>query len=644
MHSSFGKANILKSGHTPNLHRMEQTSHSELDNHLVRKLAGLPQKPGVYIHKDADGTIIYVGKARNLRNRVKAYFSEGRFTDAKTVALRRRIADFDVIVTDTEPEALILENTLIKEHQPRYNVLLKDDKSYPYIRITREEFPQIFKTRRVVRDGSKYFGPYTDGTYLYYLLKTLRSVFPIRTCDLSLTEESVAKGRFKVCLEYHIKKCDGPCEGFISRVQYNDYIKQAQQILSGRTKDLETQMEQRMKHLADELKFEDAAVVRHRLEKLREVASKQKVVDEDGTDRDVFAFARIGTRACTVVLIVRDGRLVGKRHFFATTTANQTDAELVDATVERWYVDAESVPDEVLLPVGLPDEDVVTAFLAGKKGRKVDVLVPQIGTKKKLVSMAETNADYLLRELILQQAQKDQTIPHSILSLQRDLRLPNIPHRIECFDNSHIQGTEYVSSMVVFIDGKPKKSEYRKYKLRSVNGNDDFAAMQEVIDRRFSHREDESVLPDLVIIDGGKGQLSRAVEVLKELGLEGKFTVVGMAKKLEDIFFPGVADAVILPKTSGSLRLLQQVRDEAHRFAITYHRQLRSNRTLQTELTAIKGVGDRTAERLLVALGSVERIRLASEQEIANHIGQAQAKKIFAHFHSEGTEDTAEQP
>ncbi len=623
---------------------MEQTSHSELDNHLVRKLAGLPQKPGVYIHKDADGTIIYVGKARNLRNRVKAYFSEGRFTDAKTVALRRRIADFDVIVTDTEPEALILENTLIKEHQPRYNVLLKDDKSYPYIRITREEFPQIFKTRRVVRDGSKYFGPYTDGTYLYYLLKTLRSVFPIRTCDLSLTEESVAKGRFKVCLEYHIKKCDGPCEGFISRVQYNDYIKQAQQILSGRTKDLETQMEQRMKHLADELKFEDAAVVRHRLEKLREVASKQKVVDEDGTDRDVFAFARIGTRACTVVLIVRDGRLVGKRHFFATTTANQTDAELVDATVERWYVDAESVPDEVLLPVGLPDEDVVTAFLAGKKGRKVDVLVPQIGTKKKLVSMAETNADYLLRELILQQAQKDQTIPHSILSLQRDLRLPNIPHRIECFDNSHIQGTEYVSSMVVFIDGKPKKSEYRKYKLRSVNGNDDFAAMQEVIDRRFSHREDESVLPDLVIIDGGKGQLSRAVEVLKELGLEGKFTVVGMAKKLEDIFFPGVADAVILPKTSGSLRLLQQVRDEAHRFAITYHRQLRSNRTLQTELTAIKGVGDRTAERLLVALGSVERIRLASEQEIANHIGQAQAKKIFAHFHSEGTEDTAEQP
>lgn len=623
---------------------MEQTSHSELDNHLVRKLAGLPQKPGVYIHKDADGTIIYVGKARNLRNRVKAYFSEGRFTDAKTIALRRRIADFDVIVTDTEPEALILENTLIKEHQPRYNVLLKDDKSYPYIRITREEFPQIFKTRRVVRDGSKYFGPYTDGTYLYYLLKTLRSVFPIRTCDLLLTEESVAKGRFKVCLEYHIKKCDGPCEGFISRVQYNDYIKQAQQILSGRTKELETQMEQRMKQLADELRFEDAAVVRHRLEKLREYASKQKVVDEDGTDRDVFAFARIGTRACTVVLIVRDGRLVGKRHFFAATTANQTDAELVDATVERWYVDAESVPDEVLLPVGLPDEDVVTAFLAGKKGRKVDVLVPQIGTKKKLVSMAETNADYLLRELILQQAQKDQTIPHSILSLQRDLRLPNIPHRIECFDNSHIQGTEYVSSMVVFIDGKPKKSEYRKYKLRSVNGNDDFAAMQEVIDRRFSHREDESVLPDLVIIDGGKGQLSRAVEVLKDLGLEGKFTVVGMAKKLEDIFFPGEVDAVILPKTSGSLRLLQQVRDEAHRFAITYHRQLRSNRTLQTELTAIKGVGDRTAERLLVALGSVERIRLASEQEIANHIGQAQAKKIFAHFHSEGTEDTAEQP
>lgn len=613
---------------------MEHTSHSAMDNHLERKLASLPAQPGVYIHKDADGTIIYVGKACNLKNRVKAYFTEGRYADAKTIALRKRIADFDVIVTDTEPEALILENTLIKEHKPRYNVLLKDDKSYPYIRITREEFPQVFKTRRVVRDGSKYFGPYTDGTYLYYLLKTLRSVFPIRTCDLPLTVESVARGRFKVCLEYHIKKCDGPCEGFISRLQYNEYIKQAQQILSGRTRDLERQMEQRMSLLADELKFEDAAVVRHRLDKLREYAIKQKVVDEDGTDRDVFAFARMGTRACTVVFIVRDGRLIGKRHFFAGTTADQTDAELVDATVERWYLDAESVPDEVLLPVELPDEDVVSAFLTGKKGRRVEILVPHIGNKKKLVGMAETNADYLLRELIMQQAQKDQAIPHAILSLQRDLRLHSIPHRIECFDNSHIQGTEYVSSMVVFINGKPKKSEYRKYKLRNVDGNDDFAAMQEVIHRRYSHTEDGQPLPDLVIIDGGKGQLSRAVETLKTLGLEGKFTVVGIAKKLEDIFFPGEADPVILPKTSGSLRLLQQARDEAHRFAITYHRQLRSQRTLQTELTAIKGVGERTAERLLVALGSVARIRLASEQEIADHVGQAQAKKIFAHFHS----------
>lgn len=613
---------------------MDQTSHSALDYYLERKLAGLPAQPGVYIHKDADGTIIYVGKARNLKNRVKAYFTEGRYADAKTIALRKRIADFDVIVTDTEPEALILENTLIKEHKPRYNVLLKDDKSYPYIRITREEFPQVFKTRKVVRDGSKYFGPYTDGTYLYYLLKTLRSVFPIRTCDLPLTEESVSRGRFKVCLEYHIKRCDGPCEGFIGRLQYNEYIKQAQQILSGRTRDLERQMEQRMSQLADELKFEDAAVMRHRLDKLREYATKQKVVDEDGADRDVFAFARIGARACTVVFIIRDGRLVGKRHFFAGATADQTDAELVDATVERWYLDAESVPDEVLLPVQLPDEDVVSAFLTGKKGRRVEILVPHIGTKKKLVGMAETNADYLLRELIMQQAQKDQAIPHAILSLQRDLRLQSIPHRIECFDNSHIQGTEYVSSMVVFINGKPKKSEYRKYKLRNVDGNDDFAAMQEVIHRRFSHTEDGQPLPDLVIIDGGKGQLSRAIETLKNLGQEGKFTVVGIAKKLEDIYFPGEADPVILPKTSGSLRLLQQARDEAHRFAITYHRQLRSQRTLQTELTAIKGIGERTAERLLVALGSVERIKLASEQEIADHIGQAQAKKIFAHFHS----------
>ena len=624
---------MLTSSSVPKLQPMTESSAKIDIVTLEQKISGLPTKPGVYLHKDVEGTIIYVGKAKSLRNRVRSYFMEGRPVDAKTVALRKKIADFDVIVTDTEAEALILENTLIKEHRPRYNVLLKDDKSYPYIRITKEEFPQIYKTRRVIRDGSKYFGPYTDGTYLYYLLKTLRSIFPLRSCELPLTEVTIEKGRYKVCLDYHIKKCEGPCEGFISRLQYNEYIKQAIQILSGRTKDLERQLEQRMNALAEDLRFEDAAIIRQRLEKLRDYTSKQKVVADDEADRDVFALARIGNQACTVVFTIRDGKLVGKRHFFIGQSIEQTDEEMIRATLEQWYLEADQIPDEVLIPCALEDQDVITAYLKDKRGKSVELIEPKIGDKKKLLAMAETNADLLLRELLLQQAQKDQTIPRAVLSLQRDLRLPRIPHRIECFDNSHMQGTEYVSSMVVFIDGKPRKSEYRKYRLREVVGNDDFAAMQEVITRRYTNAEAEGVLPDLVIIDGGKGQLSHAMEILKGLGLEGKFTVVGLAKKLEDVFFPNESDPVILPKTSSSLRLLQQARDEAHRFAITYHRQLRSKRTLQTELTSIQGIGEKTAEKLLIEMGSVDRIKLATVEEISEHVGMASAKRIFEHFH-----------
>ena len=292
---------------------------------LDRKVAGLPRQPGVYLHKSADGTVIYVGKAKNLRNRVRSYFQEGRPVDAKTKALMNRIADVDVIVTDTEAEALILENNLIKEHKPKYNVMLRDDKSYPYIRITNEQFPKIFKTRRVVKDGSKYFGPYTDGTYLFYLLKTLRSIFPLRSCDLPLTEETIAQGKYKVCLDYHIKKCEGPCEGFVSRAHYNEHIKQAMQVLSGRTRDLERQLEERMMTLADEMRFEDAEIVKRRLEKLREYTAKQKVMTSDQQDRDVFALSRIGPSSCTVVFTIRDGKLVGKRHFLINKSEELSD-------------------------------------------------------------------------------------------------------------------------------------------------------------------------------------------------------------------------------------------------------------------------------------------------------------------------------
>ncbi|MBK7577473.1 MAG: excinuclease ABC subunit C [Ignavibacteria bacterium] len=607
-----------------------------LSEALETKIAGLPTKPGVYLHKDAEGQIIYVGKAKSLRNRVRSYFQEGRPVDAKTKALVRKIADLEVIVTDTEVEALILENTLIKEHRPKYNILLKDDKSYPYIRITKEEYPRVFKTRRVVRDGSKYFGPYTDGTYLYSLLKTLRSIFPLRSCELALTDATIDAGRWKVCLDYHIKKCDGPCEGHIDRERYNEYIRQAQQVLNGRTKDLERQLEERMMQLAEELRFEDAAVVRGRLDRLREYTSKQKVLATDDTDRDVFALSRVESTACTVVFTIRDGKLIGKRHYFIGGSRDRSDSEILRTTIERWYLEAEHFPDEVLIQTEIEDVDVLAEYLREQRGKNVEILVPKIGDKRKLLAMAEMNADVLLRELLMQQAQKDQSMPRAILSLQQDLRMERMPRRIECFDNSHMQGTDYVSSMVVFVDGKPKKSEYRHFKLRTVEGNDDFEAMKEVITRRYSRALEEGTdLPDLVIIDGGKGQLSHAMEIFASLGLIGRFTVVGLAKRLEEVFVPGQSVPLYLAKTSASLRLLQQARDEAHRFAITYHRTLRDKRTLQTELTEIPGVGEASAQKLLSIIGSVERVRESTYEVLAEVVGKTMAKKVFDHYHAE---------
>jgi len=602
---------------------------------LESKVAGLPTRPGVYLHKNAEGQIIYVGKAKSLRNRVRSYFQEGRPTDAKTKALMRHIHDFEVIVTDTEVEALILENTLIKEHRPKYNVLLKDDKSYPYIRITKEEYPRVLKTRRVVRDGSRYFGPYTDGTYLFQLMKTLRAIFPLRSCELALTEKSIAAGRWKVCLDYHIKKCDGPCEGHITRDRYNEYIRQAQQVLSGRTKDLERQLEERMMELAEELRFEDAAVIRLRIENLRVYTEKQKVLASDDADRDVFALARAEGMACTVVFTIRDGKLIGKRHFFVMNSRDQSDEEIVQTMLERWYLEAENFPSEILVPFEMEGTEAVLEFVRQQRGSAVELIVPKIGDKKKLVTMAEMNAEVLLRDLQMQQAQKDQSMPRAILSLQQDLRMEKMPRRIECYDNSHIQGTDYVSSMVVFVDGKPKKSEYRNFKLRTVEGNDDFEAMKEVITRRFERAlEEGAVLPDLVIIDGGKGQLSHAMEILSSLGLAKSFTVVGLAKRLEEVFVPGMSTPLYLSKSSSSLRLMQQARDEAHRFAVSYHRKLRSKRTIQTELTQIEGVGETSATKLLSEIGSVERVRNASIGALSAVVGQAIAGRVYTHYHS----------
>ncbi len=608
---------------------------------LQYKLQNIPTKPGIYQYLNANGKIIYIGKAKNLRNRVKSYFQDGRPVDAKTKAMVSKIADVEFILVDSEAEALLLEDTLIKKHQPRYNILLKDDKSYPYIRVTKEEYPKIFMTRNIIRDGSRYFGPYTDLLNAKLLIKTIRNVFQIRTCNLALTRDTITDNKYKICLDFHIDKCSGPCENHISFDDYNDKIKQATRILQGRTKELEKELKSKMELLSEDLKFEEAALVRNQLLMLQKYTSKQKIISADFVDRDILGIARDGDLVCTLMLKIRDGKLIGKRHFIVKDAQDIADSKIVQRTLERWYLETDFIPKEIFVPEEPEDLEYITEWLRKKKEGAIHIYIPKLGEKKSIVDMAITNASFLLKEYQIAIEKREQVIPRSVLSLQRDLRMAKPPRRIECFDNSHIQGSELVSSMVLFEDGKPKKSEYRKYKNKTVLSNNDFAAMEEVVSRRYTRLKNEldyeehTPLPDLIIIDGGKGQLSSAYSILKELGLEKKITVVGLAKKLEEVFFPGESDPLILPRTSSSLKLIQQLRDEAHRFAITFHRQLRSKRTFKTELTEIPAIGDATAKKLLKLFGSVESIKNATLEQLAEHVNKKVARNVFDHFKTE---------
>lgn len=607
---------------------------------LEQKVATLPQLPGVYLFKDGEGTILYVGKAKNLRQRVRQYFDSSRHHDAKTIALLRRASDIDCIVTDTEVEALLLENNLIKQYKPRYNILLKDDKTYPYIRITAEEYPRIFSTRKVVRDGSMYFGPYTDVQYMHFLLNTIRSLFPLRSCHLPLTDEAIAQNKFKLCLDYHIGKCEGPCVGLVSREHYRQHIEHAINFLRGKTKAIEERLEAEMRRYADELKFEQAALLRDRLQKLRSYVAKQKIVSTETYDRDIIGYAEQENRACIMMLFIREGKLIGKQQWIVP--AHSDDAgEIVRTVLERWYLDSDEVPSEILLPFDIGEQvDFLIEWLRTKRGARVELTVPKIGDKRKLIHLACTNAEYHLRDFLLHRATREHAVPRAVAALQRDLRLEKPPLRIECFDNSHTQGSDYVSSMVVFINGKPHKSEYRRFRLRHVTGNNDLGAMAEVIRRRYERVQREGLpLPDLIIVDGGKGQLSVACAVLHDLGLS--IPTIALAKRLEEVFIPGQNESLLLPRTSSSLRLLQHIRDEAHRFAVEYHRLLRTKRTLTTELLAIPGVGKATATKLLRRFGSVAALRSATLDELASVVSHRIAEKVFDYLHAPSSPDQA---
>ena len=606
------------------------------DISLAEKLESLPAGPGVYQHKDAQGKVLYVGKAKNLRSRVRQYFQKSRNLDPRIEQMLSRATDIEIIVTDSEVEALILEANLIKKVKPRYNVNLKDDKSYPYIVITNEPYPRVFITRQIRRDGSRYFGPYTDVKNVRAALKAIRDIFMIRSCNFLLNDETIEKKKYKVCLDYHIKKCEGPCEGLVSQGRYGAMIEQVAALLRGKTETLIGRLRVEMEELAANKKFEDAAILRDRIRGLQAYSERQKVVNLDSLDRDIVAFAAEGDDACGVVFVIREGKMIGRRHYYMSNVDGKPPSELIETLLQQHYLEAEDLPQEILLPAEPENSASVQEWLSGRRGSAVQLQVPLEGEEAKLVRLSRTNAQFLLDELKVQRMKRADYVPHALTSLQRDLRLDRVPKRIECFDISNTQGTDSVASMVVFVDGKSRKSEYRKFKIRTVDGPDDFASMREVVERRYVRvLEEQGTLPDLIMVDGGKGQLSSAVEVLGKLGLSA-IPVIGLAKRLEEVFLPGQSEPELLAKTSGALRLLQQVRDEAHRFAVTFHRSLRDKRTLQTELDLIKGIGKKRAQELLGVFGSVQGVRFASEDQLAEVVGGKTAQRIKQYFMEEG--------
>jgi excinuclease ABC subunit C len=599
---------------------------------LAEKLENLPTSSGVYQLKDAEGKTLYAGKAKNLRSRVRQYFQKSRNLEPRLERMMARVTDIEIIVTDSEVEALILEANLIKKLKPRYNVILKDDKSYPYIVITKEPFPRVFVTRQIRKDGSRYFGPYTDVKNVRAALKSVRDLFMIRSCNYYIDDEVIRKRKIKVCLDYHIKKCGGPCEGLVSQEEYGGMIAQVGVLLGGKTGALIAELQTQMEQLAADMKFEDAALVRDRIRGLRAYSERQKVVDLEEKDRDIAAFAAEGDDACGVVFRIREGKLIGRRHYYMAGVEGKSDSEIMEGLINQYYLVVEDIPAEILIGAEIENDVAIRDWLAGRHGGAVRLIHPTRGEDLRLVKLTRNNAKFLLDELKVQRLKRADHVPHAVESLQRDLRLAKLPRRIECFDISNIQGSDSVASLVVFGDGKPKKSEYRKFRIRSVSGPDDFASMREVVQRRYRRvLEEGGTLPDLIMVDGGKGQLSSATESLAALNITDQ-PIIGLAKRLEEVFLPGEVEPRLLPKASTSLRLLQQIRDEAHRFAVSYHRTVRAKRILKTELDLIEGIGKKRAHELLEAFGSVQGVKFATEEQLEEIVGPKVAGRIREYF------------
>ena len=592
---------------------------------VAEKLKQLPDSPGVYIMRDATANVIYVGKAVVLKNRVRQYFQSNKNHAAKVRAMVAKIADFETIITASEVEALILECNLIKKYRPRYNIMLKDDKTYPYVKVTLgEEYPRVMLTRRILKDGARYFGPYVNVGALNESLKLLRRLFPLRTCRHLENQ--------RPCLEYHIKRCLAPCAGKVTPEEYRTMIDDVILFLEGRTAAVEKALNERMLAAADNLKFELAARLRDQLKAVRKVAEKQNIVTETG-DIDALGLARSAVGTCVQIFFIRDGKMLGREHFLLHSSVDDTDEIILAAFLQQYYYRAAFVPQEILLPIGVSDSQLLESWLSEKAGKKVSVAIPQRGTKHDIIKMAQGNAEkYLNDEAERLKEEEHQTIG-AVEELARYLGLPDLPHRMECFDISHTQGTETVASMVVFENGSAKKSDYRRFKIKSTEGKpDDFLSMKEVTTRRYAKGTVEN-MPDLIVIDGGKGQLSSALSVIRgKAGLT--VPVIALAERFEYIFTEHSSEPVILPRDSQALYLMQRIRDEAHRFAITYHRKLRSKRNLVSVLDNIEGIGEKRRKALFDAFGSLEKIKKATLEELTavDGMNRTAAKAVYNFF------------
>lgn len=595
---------------------------SELIQNILRTL---PDNPGVYQYYDVEGKIIYVGKAKNLKKRVLSYFNKDQHESGKTMVLVKKIVDVKYIIVDTELDALLLENNLIKKYQPRYNVLLKDDKTYPWICIKKEPFPRVFTTRIVVKDGSTYFGPYASGRVMHMVLDLIKQLYKLRNCNLKLDDKSIASNKFKVCLEYHIGNCKAPCIGKESEEEYDQTISEIKEIIKGNINTVSRHLKILLQQYIEKMEFENAQMIKEKIDLLEKFQSKSTVVSPTINNVDVFSIVSDEKTGYVNFLKVMNGAIIQGHTIELKKKLDESDEELLTLAIAELRDRFNSDSKEIIVPFAIETEFP-----------NIEFTIPQRGDKKHLLELSERNVEYYKREKIKQESLVDpeRHTKRILEQMKKDLHLSEEPRHIECFDNSNFQGAYPVAAMTVFKDAKPSKKDYRHFNIKTVEGPDDFASMEEVIYRRYKRvLEENQPLPQLIVVDGGKGQLSSAIESLEKLGLRGKVGIIGIAKKLEEIYFPDDSIPMYLDKRSETLKIIQQIRDEAHRFGITHHRSKRDKGTLKTELTEIKGISTTTAQKLLSHFKSVKNIKEADEIQLAEVIGNAKGRIVFLYYH-----------